>query len=107
MSYDRDRITIRDRPGSHWLLGVFLLSGGLFGIAAALGLAKNAADFGWPFRLLSIGIGAGVVAGAVWWIWRSPGSRIDLDRARASIRMTRTGWRDDASWSWRLARWRP
>jgi hypothetical protein len=91
VSHDRDRITIRDRPGSHWLLGILLLSGGLFGIAATLGLAENAADLGWAGRLMSIGIGGGVAAGALWWLWRSPGSRIELDRTRASIRMTRTG----------------
>src|SRR5215211_7954316 len=93
MSIMRDggRITIRDRAGPHWFLGLFLLVGGLVAVAAPLGLATNAADLeGWE-RLASFAIGLGVSAAALWWLGQSPASRVELDLIRSRVSVVRLG----------------
>jgi hypothetical protein len=35
------RITLRDRTGPYWALGLFLLGGGVLAIAMPLGIATN------------------------------------------------------------------
>jgi hypothetical protein len=77
------KITIRDRPGPSWGLGLFLLGGGVLAMAAPLGLATNAGELQLWERLASFGIGLGVSGGAVWWLQRSPGTRVEADRIMA------------------------
>jgi hypothetical protein len=85
------RIIIRDRPGSSWGLGLFLLTGGVVAIAMPLGLATNAADLQPWERLASFGIGLGVSGGAIWWLRHSPGTRTELDLTRRRLRVVRYG----------------
>lgn len=83
------QVRLHDRPGLFWGLGVFLLAGGLVGVAMPLGLAQNAGDLKLWERLASGGIGFGVCAGALWWLARSPGTRVRLDLTRRSLRLVR------------------
>jgi hypothetical protein len=85
------KITIRDRPGSSWGLGLFLLSGGLLAMAMALGLAANAAELQPWERLASFGIGLGVSGGAILWLQHNPGTRTELDLTRRRMRIVRSG----------------
>jgi hypothetical protein len=84
-------ISLRDRPAPSWLLGLFLLGGGLVAIAMPLGLASNTGELQPWERLVSLGIGLGVSAGALWWLARSPGTHARLDLARRRLRVARTG----------------
>jgi hypothetical protein len=84
-------ISIRDRAAPFWALGLFLLAGGIMAVALPLGLAANAGDLeGWE-RLASVGVGIGVSAGALWWLWRSPATRVELDITRRDLRLVRWG----------------
>jgi hypothetical protein len=86
-------ITLRDRAAPFWALGLFLLAGGVLAVAMPLGLASNAGDLE-PWELLaSIGIGLCVIAGALWWLTRSPATQVELDLARRSVRLVRLGLR--------------
>ncbi len=93
MRIERDGglITIRDRPAPFWALGVFLLAGGLVAIAMPLGVATNAADLEPWERLACIGVGVGVATGALWWLARSPATRVQLDLTRRQVRVVRFG----------------
>ena len=84
-------ISIRDRPGPFWALGLFLLAGGVIAVAMPLGLATNVGDLAPWQRLASAGIGLGVGTGAVWWLVRSPGTQVQLDLARRHLRLVRSG----------------
>ena len=84
-------IRIHDRPGAHWALGLFLLAGGGITMAAALGLATNAAALGAWARLGCLAIGAGGVAGALWWLARAPASRTTIDLIRRRVQIARWG----------------
>jgi hypothetical protein len=84
-------ITLRDRVALHWALGLFLLAGGVLAIAMPLGLATNAGDLSSWERLASVLIGAGVSAGALWWLWRSPRTEVEFDLPRGSLRVARIG----------------
>jgi len=86
-------ITLRDRGAPFWALGLFLLAGGVVGVAMPLGLATNAGDLEPWERLASIGVGLGVIAGAVWWLARSPVTRVQLDLTRRCVRLVRLGLR--------------
>ena len=85
------RITIEDRPGPSWGLGLFLLAGGVLGMAMPLGLASNAADLQPWERVASFGIGLGVAGGAIFWLWQNPGTRTELDLARRRLSIVRLG----------------
>ncbi len=85
------QITIRDRAAPSWALGLLLLLGGVVAMAAALGLATNAADVELWERLATFGIGLGVSAGAMWWLRRSPASRVELDPTRSRVSVVRLG----------------
>jgi hypothetical protein len=85
------KITIRDRPGPSWGLGLFLLTGGVLAIAMPLGLATNAAELQPWERLASFGIGLGVAGGAILWLRHSPGTRTELDLTRRRLRVVRFG----------------
>ena len=85
------QIMIRDRPAPFWALGAFLLLGGVVCMAMPLGLASNAADLEPWERLASFGVGLGVSAGALWWLGRSPASRVELDLTRSRISVVRLG----------------
>jgi hypothetical protein len=85
------QITIRDRPAPFWALGLFLLAGGMVAVAMSLGLAKNAGDLEPWERLASIGVGVGVSLGALWWLARSPATRVQLDPTRRRMRLVRFG----------------
>jgi hypothetical protein len=91
ISRDGDTITIRDRPGPFWALGLFLLAGGLVAVAMPLGLATNAGDLGRWERLASIGIGVGGSAGALWWLARNPATQVQLDLTQRRLRLVRFG----------------
>jgi len=84
-------ITLRDRPAPFWALGLFLLAGGVIAVAMPLGLATNAADLEPWQRLVSIVMGLGVTAGALWWLAQSPSTRVDLDLTRRRVRVVRLG----------------
>jgi hypothetical protein len=90
---DPGRITIRDRPGPFWALGLFLLAGGLLAVAMSLGLATNAGDLEPWERLVSIALGLGVSTGALWWLARSPASLVEVDLTRRRFRLLRVGLR--------------
>jgi hypothetical protein len=83
------QVWLRDRPGLFWGLGGFLLAGGVVGVAMPLGLAQNAGDLKLWERIASGGIGLGVCAGAVWWLARSPATKVRLDLTRRSLRLVR------------------
>jgi hypothetical protein len=85
------RITIRDQVGPFWVLGLFLLAGGLLAVAMPLGLATNAGELEPWERLASVGMGLGVAAGALWWLRRSPGTQVQLDLTRRRLRLVRFG----------------
>jgi hypothetical protein len=84
-------ITLRDRVGPYWFLGLFLLSGGVLGIAMPMGLATNAGELEPWERLTSLLIGIGVSAGALWWLAKNPATRIELDLTRQRLTLTRSG----------------
>jgi hypothetical protein len=84
-------ITLRDRAGPYWFLGLFLLAGGVLGIAAPLGLAINAGELEPWERLSSIVVGAGVSAGALWWLAQNPATTVQLDLTRRVLTLVRFG----------------
>ena len=86
-------ITLRDRPGPYWFLGLFLLSGGLLSIAMTLGLATNAGELEPWQRLSAVIVGVGVSAGALWYLARSPATTVQLDLTRRLLTLVRTGLR--------------
>jgi hypothetical protein len=85
------QITIRDRPGPFWALGLFLLAGGLVAVAMPFGLATNAGALEPWERLASIGLGVGVSAGALWWLARNPATQVQLDLTQRRLRLVRFG----------------
>ena len=84
-------ISIRDRPGLFWFLGLFLLTGGVMGVAMPLGLADNADTLAPWERLASMGIGLGLIAGALWWLGQNPATQVQLDLTRRRMRLVRVG----------------
>jgi hypothetical protein len=86
-----DHIILQDRPGLYWALGLFLLAGGLVAIAMPLGLATNASDLTVSERLAITMVGVGGSAGALWWLGRSRGSRVDIDLAHRRVHLVRFG----------------
>lgn len=88
---DGERLLAQDRGGAHWVLGLLVLAGGVVAIAAAGGLAANAGALRPWERLATIGIGAGAVAGALWWLGRSPLTRVEVDPVRRTLRLRRLG----------------
>jgi hypothetical protein len=85
------RISIRDQAAPFWALGLFLFAGGMLAIAMGLGLAGNASELEPWERLVSIGLGLGVSAGALWWLARSPGTKVQIDLTQRSMRLVRWG----------------
>ena len=85
------QITIRDRPGPFWALGLFLLVGGLVAVAMPLDLATNAGDLEPWEGLASIVLGVGVIAGALWWLTRNPATQVQLDLTQRRLRVVRFG----------------
>jgi hypothetical protein len=85
------QIVLRDRPGPFWALGLLLLSGAALALAMPLGLATNSEDFAIGERLIGVAIGLGVGAGALWWLVRNPGTRVQLDLTRRHLRLLRVG----------------
>jgi hypothetical protein len=85
------QISIRDRAGPFWALGLFLLGGGVVAVAMPLGLATNADSLAPWERLASIGVGLGVIAGALWWLGRSPATHVQLDLTHRRLRLVRFG----------------
>jgi hypothetical protein len=84
-------ITLRDRAGPYWFLGLFLLSGGLLSIAMPLGLATNAGELQPWERLTALVLGLGVSAGALWYLARCPATTVQLDLTRRLLTLVRTG----------------
>jgi hypothetical protein len=84
-------ITLRDRAGPYWFLGLFLLSGGILSIAMPLGLATNATDLEPWERLSALLVGIGVSGGALWYLARCPATVVRLDLTRRLLTLTRTG----------------
>jgi hypothetical protein len=84
-------LTLRDRAAPFWALGLFLLAGGVVAVAMPLGLASNGDDLELWERLASIGIGLGVIVGALWWLARSPATQVELDLTRRRVRLVRLG----------------
>ena len=84
-------IRLTDRVGPYWALGLFLLAGGLLGLAFPLGLASDAARLEPWERAASMVIGVGVSAGALWWLSRNPRTQVTLDLSRRSLLLVRVG----------------
>jgi hypothetical protein len=85
------QVIIKDRAALHWFLGLFLLAGGLLCIAAPLGLANDFNRLQLWERAASIAVGLGVGTGALWWLRRSPATRIVLDPGRRRMQLVRLG----------------
>ena len=85
------RIVLRDRPGPFWLLGLMLLSGGVFAVAMPLGLASNAWEIEPWARVASLLIGLANCGGAIWWLTRSLASRAELDLTLRRLTLVRFG----------------
>jgi hypothetical protein len=88
---DGGTISIRDRVAPFWALGLFLLAGGMVAIAMPLGLATNTGDLEPWERFAGIGLGVGVSAGALWWLWRSPATQVEVDLTHRQLRLIRFG----------------
>ena len=84
-------ILLYDRAAPHWMLGLFLLGGGVVAMAAPAGLATNATDLTAWERFAIFGVGLGVSTGALWWLWRSPRTRVEFDLACRRMRVSRLG----------------
>lgn len=80
-------LIIRDRPAPYWLLGGFLLTGGIL----TIGMSLPFGAIGPGARAVMLPGGIGVVAGAVWWLRRTPGTQIEIDSKRQRLRLVRTG----------------
>ena len=91
ISREGGTITLRDRPGPYWFLGLFLLAGGVLSIAMLLGLATNAGELEPWERLSTLLVGVGVSAGALWYLRRSPATTVQLDLTRRLLTLVRTG----------------
>jgi len=85
------QVSIRDQAAPFWLLGLFLLAGGVLAVAMPLGLATNAGELALWERLASIGVGVGVIAGALWWLARSPATHVQLDLLHRHLQLVRFG----------------
>jgi hypothetical protein len=84
-------IQISDRAGAHWLLGLFLLAGSVLALAAALGLVADVGSLRSWERGMVLVIGLGGGAGALWWLHRSPSTRVTFDLAGRRIQLVRLG----------------
>jgi hypothetical protein len=91
ISREGGRITLRDQAAPSWGLGLFLLAGGVLAIAAPLGLATNAAELDPWERLVSLGVGVSVAAGALWWLAQNPTTEVRLDLTRRLLTVVRSG----------------
>jgi hypothetical protein len=60
-------------------------------VAMPFGLATNAGALEPWERLASIGLGAGVSAGALWWLARNPATQVQLDLTQRRLRLVRIG----------------
>jgi hypothetical protein len=85
------QVTIRDQAAAHWFLGPFLLAGGLLCLAAPLVLASDFYGLQRWERVAIIVVGLGAGKGALWWLRRSPSSRVVLDPGRRRMRLIRLG----------------
>ena len=85
------RVSLHDRPALFWALGIFLFAGGALAIAMSLGLAENADELKPWERLAAAAVGIGVSAGGLWWLARNPGTKVELDLTRRSLRLVRWG----------------
>jgi hypothetical protein len=85
------QITLRDRAADHWSLGLFLLAGGLVCIAMPLGLANDLDRLKLWERMASFAVGLGLASGALWWLRRSPATRVVLEPGRRRMRLVRLG----------------
>jgi hypothetical protein len=88
---DGGLVTLRDRVAPYWVLGLFLLAGGVLAIAMALGLATNANELAPWERLSSLGVGVGVAAGALWWLAKNPATEVRLDLTHRRLTLVRSG----------------
>ena len=82
---------MRDRVAPFWLLGFFLLAGGILGMAMPLGLANNAGSLEPWERRISFVIGLGVSAGGLWWLALNPATVLQLDLTRRTLTLIRWG----------------
>ena len=85
------RVFLRDQAALFWALGIFLSAGGALAIAMSLGLAQNTDELKPWERLAGAAVGLGVFAGGLWWLAQNPGTKVELDRNRRSLRLVRWG----------------
>src|SRR5215208_3634087 len=85
------RIMLRDQVAPYWALGLFLLAGGVLAIAAPLGLATNAGELEPWERLVTLGLGIAVAAGALWWLAQNPATEVRLDLTHRALTLVRSG----------------
>jgi hypothetical protein len=82
------RLVARDTPGCLWLFGLVFVASGSF-VLGSVPLAPDWAGFsGWE-RLAVFAIGISHLGGGLWLIRQHPTTRLELDRARGSGRLTR------------------
>jgi hypothetical protein len=85
-------LTIHDRPGCLWGLGLWFIAGGTLAISM-LWVATNAHELAWWERVLIFLIGGGCVAGGLVTLRMAPEIVTVLDRARDLGRMRIRGLR--------------
>jgi hypothetical protein len=84
-------ITMQDRPGATWGLGLFLLAGAALAILMPLGLATNARILPAWQRLMSVAIGVLGGGGTMWWLAMNPSTRVEIDAAGRQMRLRLLG----------------
>jgi hypothetical protein len=82
-------ISMQDRPGAAWALGLVLLVGAALAVLMPLGLAPNARALPAWQRLASVAIGALGGAGTLWWLAMNPATRVWIDPGVRKVRLRR------------------
>jgi len=86
-----DITTVTHRPADQWQLAILFIAGGAFTVAAALGLANNAAQQSDSTRVVVVFLGGvGVVVG-LHLLKQTPASAAEFDRVRGEVRVRRGG----------------
>lgn len=85
-------LTIRDRPGALWVLGLWFVAGGVLAMLMVF-VATNAHELRWWERVLAFAIGAGVFGAGVFTIYHAPATLTILNRRSGDALMRIRGFR--------------
>ena len=96
-----DVLTITDRPGLVWFLGLWFIAGGVMAMALVF-LATNAPDMEWWERTIAFAIGAAVFAAGVFVLANSPTIITVLNRSTGVASMHVRGLRTNERIAFRL-----